>query len=455
MYCIGCGEQLGEDDHFCGHCGRSAFSLPTAPDPPPPPALPSPFPPASGPPPVAYPPPRAAHVAEVGRGGTLDAASTAPASAAPPHPLPLPAAANFAFAEVDAAPGAFEPFRLRWAERYWLLPDSGERLVARWLCVSIHGFEIAAPGEGSRGDSGVTQVFNGPGMLVLTDRRVAGMAYLQVGAAVQPVALFQFPLAELEQVAVNRNQRMLGLEERGITLHTPRSALFADLDRTVGDNKVAKRGSPREGMILITRTALQARGADPDSVAFDADDDDIIVRFSDPPGGEPAAIDREPRPDLSPTSETWSCEACRSPLELSAQFCSQCGLRVSDQSAAEPPALAAAFPPETSPPPPPVLPPPSPPAYGPPPGGYPPPGIVPVQQQTNGLAIASLVLGIVWLYWIGSILALVFGYVAKGQIDRSQGYQSGSGMAIAGIVLGWVGLAILLILVIVGVSLRP
>src|SRR5688572_14502250 len=32
---------------------------------------------------------------------------------------------------------------------------------------------------------------------------------------------------------------------------------------------------------------------------------------------------------------------------------------------------------------------------------------------TNGLAIASLVLGILWLWWIGSILALVFGYIAK------------------------------------------
>ena len=28
-----------------------------------------------------------------------------------------------------------------------------------------------------------------------------------------------------------------------------------------------------------------------------------------------------------------------------------------------------------------------------------------------------MVLGILWIYWIGSILALVFGYVAKGQID--------------------------------------
>ncbi len=61
-----------------------------------------------------------------------------------------------------------------------------------------------------------------------------------------------------------------------------------------------------------------------------------------------------------------------------------------------------------------------------------------------------MVLGIVWVWWIGSILALVFGYVAKGQIDGSQGTQTGRGMAIAGIVLGWVGVVIFLSFVALG-----
>ena len=63
-----------------------------------------------------------------------------------------------------------------------------------------------------------------------------------------------------------------------------------------------------------------------------------------------------------------------------------------------------------------------------------------VPQRTNGMAVASLVLGIVWIYGIGSILALIFGYQAKNQIDRSGGAEGGRGMAIAGIVLGWVGI---------------
>jgi hypothetical protein len=61
--------------------------------------------------------------------------------------------------------------------------------------------------------------------------------------------------------------------------------------------------------------------------------------------------------------------------------------------------------------------------------------------RTNGMAVASLVLGALWLGWIGSVLALIFGYVAKGEIDRSNGRQTGRGLAIAGIVLGWIGVA--------------
>jgi hypothetical protein len=80
----------------------------------------------------------------------------------------------------------------------------------------------------------------------------------------------------------------------------------------------------------------------------------------------------------------------------------------------------------------------------PPPSGQPapPPAVAPVAAKTNGFAIASMVLGIVWVYWIGSILALVFGYMAKSQIEQSGGMEQGGGMATAGIVLGWIGVGI-------------
>jgi len=56
-------------------------------------------------------------------------------------------------------------------------------------------------------------------------------------------------------------------------------------------------------------------------------------------------------------------------------------------------------------------------------------------QQTNGKAIASLVLSLLGL----SILGLIFGHVAASEIKNSGGRQGGSGMATAGIVLGWIG----------------
>ena len=89
----------------------------------------------------------------------------------------------------------------------------------------------------------------------------------------------------------------------------------------------------------------------------------------------------------------------------------------------------------------------------PPQPGYPPAYQYPAYaapQSTNGMAIASMVLGILWLYWIGSILALIFGYVALNQIrERNQG---GRGMAIAGIVLGWIGVGALALFIIVAIA---
>jgi hypothetical protein len=56
-------------------------------------------------------------------------------------------------------------------------------------------------------------------------------------------------------------------------------------------------------------------------------------------------------------------------------------------------------------------------------------------------------MGILWLFGIGSIFALIFGFVARKQIRARN--QKGRGLAIAGIVLGWIGVG-LLILAIIG-----
>jgi hypothetical protein len=65
-------------------------------------------------------------------------------------------------------------------------------------------------------------------------------------------------------------------------------------------------------------------------------------------------------------------------------------------------------------------------------------------QSVNGFAVTSLVLGL--FFWCGTIpgiLAVIFGYIALGRIARSEGREKGRGLAIAGIVLGWISIALL------------
>jgi hypothetical protein len=104
-------------------------------------------------------------------------------------------------------------------------------------------------------------------------------------------------------------------------------------------------------------------------------------------------------------------------------------------------------------------------AYGPPPGpaGFPPgPGYPPGSgygysyppaggqpygylpaRRTNGLAIASLVCSFFfWLYGLGAILAIIFGFIARSQIKKSGDAQQGRGMALAGIIIGFAGLVL-------------
>lgn len=72
--------------------------------------------------------------------------------------------------------------------------------------------------------------------------------------------------------------------------------------------------------------------------------------------------------------------------------------------------------------------------------------------KVDGLAIASLVLGILWLYWIGSILAVIFAGVALKRINASNGWRTGKGMAIAGLVLGLIGMLTLFLVIAIAAS---
>jgi hypothetical protein len=68
------------------------------------------------------------------------------------------------------------------------------------------------------------------------------------------------------------------------------------------------------------------------------------------------------------------------------------------------------------------------------------------------MAIASLISGIVsWLCFpfLGALLAILFGHVARGQI--SQTGEAGSGMATVGIVLGYIHLAVIALAIVAAV----
>ncbi|RIQ11363.1 DUF4190 domain-containing protein [Jiangella rhizosphaerae] len=79
------------------------------------------------------------------------------------------------------------------------------------------------------------------------------------------------------------------------------------------------------------------------------------------------------------------------------------------------------------------------PQYGPPQYAY-----TPQPKTTSGLAVASLVLGILWLGWLGSLLAVIFGHISLGRMKQDPSV-SGRGLAIAGLVLGYIGIGTLIV----------
>ncbi len=84
------------------------------------------------------------------------------------------------------------------------------------------------------------------------------------------------------------------------------------------------------------------------------------------------------------------------------------------------------------------------------------PGGTPVEVKTSGKAIASLVLGIFPVIPLfGSIVAVVFGHISLNEIGKSAGRLKGKGMAIAGLVLGYIGIAVIPFILIVAAIAIP
>lgn len=67
-----------------------------------------------------------------------------------------------------------------------------------------------------------------------------------------------------------------------------------------------------------------------------------------------------------------------------------------------------------------------------------------IARQTSTLAVVSLVAGILgWtlLPFIGSIGAIITGHLARSEIRRQPERLEGDGMAVAGLILGWLSVA--------------
>jgi hypothetical protein len=117
-----------------------------------------------------------------------------------------------------------------------------------------------------------------------------------------------------------------------------------------------------------------------------------------------------------------ACPQCRSQVPETNQFCSTCGAQIH--------------------------------LGGPTASPISPPG---QQPQTSGKAVASLVLGICIfiLGFLTGIPAIIFGHMAKAEIRRSGGRLQGDGMALAGLILGYLSVVFIPFILIIAAIAIP
>ncbi len=119
-----------------------------------------------------------------------------------------------------------------------------------------------------------------------------------------------------------------------------------------------------------------------------------------------------------------TCPYCAQQIADGSQFCPTCGNKLGTPAVAPPP-LGASVPPPFA--------------------GAP---------TTSGKAIGSLICG--FFFWIFpiSVVAVVLGHLSLSEIRKSAGRLTGQGMAIAGLVLGYMGIAFIpFILIIVAIAI--
>ena len=115
------------------------------------------------------------------------------------------------------------------------------------------------------------------------------------------------------------------------------------------------------------------------------------------------------------------CSQCGEKNPDDSKFCSKCGAAL---VAAAEPAPEAAY--------------------------TPPPSAAAGGKRTSGMSIAALILGILGIisFWPLSILAIIFGAIGISQINKDPSLK-GKGMAMAGLVMGIVAIAVWILVAVV------
>jgi len=116
------------------------------------------------------------------------------------------------------------------------------------------------------------------------------------------------------------------------------------------------------------------------------------------------------------------CSACGNSVATGDQFCRVCGRAVAPGTVVVPPGQ---------------------------------PSLATMPAETSGKAIASLICGLLFFVPLAFIAAIVFGHIALSEIRKSAGRLKGDGLAIAGLVLGYMWVVAIPIMLIIAAIAIP
>jgi type IV pilus assembly protein PilA len=120
-----------------------------------------------------------------------------------------------------------------------------------------------------------------------------------------------------------------------------------------------------------------------------------------------------------------TCPYCAEPIPDGSQFCPKCGTKMGTPVAAAPSPGASIAPPF--------------------------PGV----PATSGKAIGSLICGVFFFFLPTSIAAVVLGHLSLSEIRKSAGRLKGQGLATAGLILGYMGIAFIPFILIIAAIAIP